>query len=203
MLRERPNVFFVETLWGERTAIYGKKPAWIDEPLVQDTLSGAEIKQLADGFSTPGSTESAQRLLRNVAALNRAGVRLGLGTDTGGVTGGGYFGLASLVELELLVKAGLTAFASDRRRDAHLGGHPRTRRARHDRDRESRRPSSCSTRIRSTTSRTRGRSPPSTSMAPKSIAARCKRDGQRCARPARLDRDQHTSSQAANRIIAA
>jgi hypothetical protein len=28
--------------------------------------------------------------------------------DTGGVTGGGYFGLASVVELELLVKAGLS-----------------------------------------------------------------------------------------------
>ena len=64
---------------------------------------------MTDGFATPGSADSAQRLLRNVAALNRAGVRLGLGTDTGGVTGGGYFGLASLVELELLVKAGLTA----------------------------------------------------------------------------------------------
>jgi imidazolonepropionase-like amidohydrolase len=64
---------------------------------------------LTDGFATPGSADSAQRLLRNVAALNRAGVRLGLGTDTGGVTGGGYFGLASLIELELLVKAGLTA----------------------------------------------------------------------------------------------
>jgi imidazolonepropionase-like amidohydrolase len=47
-------------------------------------------------------------LLRNVATLNAAGVKLGLGTDTGGVTGGQYFGLASLVELELLVKAGLT-----------------------------------------------------------------------------------------------
>jgi imidazolonepropionase-like amidohydrolase len=72
-------------------------------------LSRNEIALLADGFSTSATTDSAQRLLRNVGALNRAGVRLGLGTDTGGVTGGGYFGLASLVELELLVKAGLTA----------------------------------------------------------------------------------------------
>ena len=108
MLRERPNVFFVETLWGERNAIYGTRPAWLADPLLRGTLSDAEITSLAEGFSTSGSTASAQRLLRNVAALNRAGVRLGLGTDTGGVTGGGYFGLASLIELELLVKAGLT-----------------------------------------------------------------------------------------------
>src|SRR5437016_9348783 len=108
MLRQRPNVFFVATLWGERNAIYGTKPAWIEEPRLLGPLSKQEITLLADGFSTSGSTDSAQRLLRNVAALNHAGVRLGLGTDTGGVTGGGYFGLASLVELELLVKAGLT-----------------------------------------------------------------------------------------------
>jgi imidazolonepropionase-like amidohydrolase len=109
MLRQRPNVFFVETLWGERNAVYGTKPAWLQEPLLRGTLSEPEIAALAGGFSTSGSADSAQRLLRNVAALNRAGVRLGLGTDTGGVTGGGYFGLASLIELELLVKAGLTA----------------------------------------------------------------------------------------------
>jgi imidazolonepropionase-like amidohydrolase len=108
MLRQRPNVFFVATLWGERNAIYGGKPAWLEEPLLRGPLSKEEIALLADGFSTSGITDSAQRLLRNVAALNHAGVRLGLGTDTGGVTGGGYFGLASLVELELLVKAGLT-----------------------------------------------------------------------------------------------
>ena len=82
---------------------------WLEESLPTGTLSEPEIKLLADGFSTPGSTDSAQRLLRNVDVLNRTGVKLALGTDTGGVTGGGYFGLASLVELELLVKAGLTA----------------------------------------------------------------------------------------------
>jgi imidazolonepropionase-like amidohydrolase len=113
MLKQRRNVFFVETLWGERQAIYQGRPAWIDEPILRDTLSGEEIDQLAASFSTgskPTSLqrESARRMLRNVAALNRAGVKLGLGTDTGGVTGGQYFGLASQIELELLVKAGLT-----------------------------------------------------------------------------------------------
>ncbi|HYM24526.1 MAG TPA: amidohydrolase family protein [Vicinamibacterales bacterium] len=107
LLHERPKVFFTATLWGERNAIYGRKPDWLAEPLVRETFSEAELASLADGFST-GQTESAGRLLRNVSALNRAGVTIALGTDTGGVTGGGYFGLASLVELELLVKAGLT-----------------------------------------------------------------------------------------------
>ena len=47
--------------------------------------------------------------LRNIAKLNGAGVLLALGTDTGGVSGGQYFGLGSHIELELLVtKGGLT-----------------------------------------------------------------------------------------------
>jgi imidazolonepropionase-like amidohydrolase len=113
LLEQRPRVFFVETLWGERQAIYQERPAWVDEPILRDLLSGEEITQLAASFSTaasptPAQREGARRLLRNVATLNAAGVKLGLGTDTGGVTGGQYFGLASLVELELLVKAGLT-----------------------------------------------------------------------------------------------
>jgi len=113
LLRERPQVFFLETLWGERQAIYQGKPAWVAEPIVRDLLSGKEIIRLEDSFSTAApptaaQRESARRLLRNVATLHSAGVKLGLGTDTGGVTGGQYFGLASLVELELLVKAGLT-----------------------------------------------------------------------------------------------
>ena len=110
MLKERRNVFFTVTLWGERNAIYDGAPAWLNEPLLRGSLSSGEINQLADGFSraTPPQREAARRLLRNVATLHAAGVKVGLGTDTGGVTGGGYFGLASQIELELLVKAGLT-----------------------------------------------------------------------------------------------
>jgi imidazolonepropionase-like amidohydrolase/streptogramin lyase len=111
LLKQRPQTFFEETLWGERQAIYAGQPAWIDEPILRDSLSPEEISQLAKSFSAPLTAEqreSAQRMLRNVAALNAASVKLGLGTDTGGVTGGQYFGIASLVELELMVKAGLT-----------------------------------------------------------------------------------------------
>jgi len=108
-------VFFVETLWGERNAIYERTPPWIDEAILRDTLSAAEIRELGAAFSIAAASATAQRaredamrLLHNVATLHKAGVKLGLGTDTGGVTGGGSFGLASHIELELMVKAGLT-----------------------------------------------------------------------------------------------
>jgi imidazolonepropionase-like amidohydrolase len=121
LLKQRPQVFFQQTLWGERRTFYTAKPAWVDEPLLRDTFSPEEIRLLGDSF-TPKPNMSKQEAegeeraharaavsLRNIAKLNAAGARLALGTDTGGVTGGQYFGLGSHVELDLLVtKAGLS-----------------------------------------------------------------------------------------------
>jgi imidazolonepropionase-like amidohydrolase len=118
LLKARPNVFFVETLWGERRALYTAKPAWVDDPVLLQAFSAEDIKQLAaqlspDPKADPKAVQRAREFgatnLRNTAKLHAAGVRLGLGTDTGGVSGGEFFGLGSHVELELLVaKAGLT-----------------------------------------------------------------------------------------------
>jgi imidazolonepropionase-like amidohydrolase len=118
LLKARPSVFFVETLWGERRALYTGKPTWVDDPVLRQAFSAEDIKQLAeqltpDPKADPKAVERARALgatnLRNTAKLYAAGVRLGLGTDTGGVTGGQFFGLGSHVELELLVtRAGLT-----------------------------------------------------------------------------------------------
>jgi imidazolonepropionase-like amidohydrolase len=118
LLKARPNVFFVETLWGERRALYTAKPAWVDDPVLLQAFSAQDIKQLAEQLSPdpkadPKAVQRAREFgatnLRNTAKLYGAGVRLGLGTDTGGVSGGQFFGLGSHVELELLVtKAGLT-----------------------------------------------------------------------------------------------
>jgi imidazolonepropionase-like amidohydrolase len=117
LLKTRPNVFFQQTLWGERRAIYGSKPAWLDEPLLRETFSPREIELLGEEFSaSPANPEAAQRAramgqvnLRNTARLNAAGVTLALGTDSGGVTGGQYFGLGTHIEMEIQVtRAGLT-----------------------------------------------------------------------------------------------
>jgi hypothetical protein len=118
LLKQHPDVFFVETLWGERRALYTAKPAWVDDPALRQAFSEQDVRQLAeqltpDPSADPKAVQRGRELgatnLRNTAKLYAAGVRLGLGTDTGGVTGGQFFGLGSHVELELLVtKAGLT-----------------------------------------------------------------------------------------------
>jgi imidazolonepropionase-like amidohydrolase len=118
LVKARPNVFFLETLWGERRAIFAAKPAWVDEPALREAFSAESLKQLAEQLSPdpkadPQSVQRARAMaatnLRNTAKLYAAGARIGLGTDTGGVSGGQFFGLGSHVELELLVtKAGLT-----------------------------------------------------------------------------------------------
>jgi imidazolonepropionase-like amidohydrolase len=118
LVKARPNVFFLETLWGERRAILTARPAWVDDPALRATFSADSLRQLAEQLSPDpkadpqtvqrGRTMAATNL-RNTAKLYAAGARIGLGTDTGGVSGGQFFGLGSHVELEILVtKAGLT-----------------------------------------------------------------------------------------------
>jgi imidazolonepropionase-like amidohydrolase len=117
LLKARPNVFFEQTLWGERRAIYASRPPWLDEPVLRDTFSAKEIELLGEEFSgNSDNPQAAQRAramgqvnLRNTARLNAAGVMLAVGTDTGGVTGEQFFGLGTHIEMEIEVtRAGLT-----------------------------------------------------------------------------------------------
>jgi len=118
LLRDRPNVFFMNTLWGERRAIYDSVPAFLDEPVVREAFTADDLKELAaqltrkpdaDPAKTARARAMAEINFRNTRKLHAAGVLLGLGTDTGGNNGGQYFGLGTHVELELLVRrVGLT-----------------------------------------------------------------------------------------------
>jgi imidazolonepropionase-like amidohydrolase len=116
LLKARPNVFFEQTLWGERRAIYASRPGWVDEPLLRETFSSKEIELLGEEFSGNFESPAAQRAramgltnLRNTARLNAAGVTLAVGTDSGGVTGEQFFGLGTHIEMEVQVtRAGLT-----------------------------------------------------------------------------------------------
>jgi imidazolonepropionase-like amidohydrolase len=115
LLKARPNVFFEQTLWGERRSIYASRPAWLDEPILRETFSAREIDLLGEEFTQSDSPQATraramgQTNLRNTARLNAAGVTLAVGTDSGGVTGEQFFGLGTHVEMEIQVtRAGLT-----------------------------------------------------------------------------------------------
>ena len=114
LLKERPNVFFALTLFAPRLATYSTKPAWLDEALLSGAVSPEEVRRIGDSVAgrTPDAVVAAHeewdRLARNVAKLNAAGVRLALGTDVGGASAGGLFGWTEHVELEHMVAAGLT-----------------------------------------------------------------------------------------------
>jgi imidazolonepropionase-like amidohydrolase len=114
LLKERPRVFFTLTLFAPRLNTYTAEPPWLGDAALRDTVSPAVIEQVRETLSRrpPQSAAAAradwERIARNVAALNRAGVRLALGTDVGGQSAGGLFGWTEHVELEHMVSAGLT-----------------------------------------------------------------------------------------------
>jgi imidazolonepropionase-like amidohydrolase len=91
----------------------GTRPAWVDDPLLQDTYSRAHNQEhLADDLAhmTKEQVENARRSLerdgRNTMKLRAAGIRVVLGTDTGQIRHRiAYF---AHLELESLVAIGMT-----------------------------------------------------------------------------------------------
>jgi imidazolonepropionase-like amidohydrolase len=110
LLEQRPNIFVLLTLWSTRNEIFGRRPAWIDDPLLRETFTEEDIRALEN----PGVSEDAPAkwragiVPRGVARLKAAGVLFGLGDDAGATNGGQYFGFASHMEMASMVEAGLT-----------------------------------------------------------------------------------------------
>jgi molybdate transport system substrate-binding protein len=98
------------TLWSTRNEIFGRRPAWIDDPLLRETFTDEDIALLenpAVAADAPARWK-AGIVPRGVMALKAAGVRFGLGDDTGATNGGQYFGFGSHLEMASMVEAGLT-----------------------------------------------------------------------------------------------
>src|SRR5215471_5239961 len=118
LLKARPNVFFMLTLWAPRLASATERPAWLDEPALRETASAEQLRQFGEPFanrtsrSVAGAREEWNVLQKNVAALGKAGVKLVLGTDVGGNTGGPLLGWTEHIELENMVAAGMTPAAA-------------------------------------------------------------------------------------------
>ena len=118
LLKTRPNVFFMLTLWAPRLAALTERPSWLDDPRLTQTASADQIRQFGEAFAnrTPQSVAGARdewsNLQKNVATLGKAGVKLILGTDVGGNTGGALLGWTEHIELENMVDAGMTPAAA-------------------------------------------------------------------------------------------
>jgi len=118
LLKTRPDVFFMLTLWAPRLAAATERPVWLDDPVLRESASADQIRQFGEPFAgrTPQSVAAAREewsnLQKNVAALGKAGVKLVLGTDVGGNTGGPLLGWTEHIELENMVAAGMTPAAA-------------------------------------------------------------------------------------------
>ena len=114
LLKARPQVFFMLTLWAPRLAAATERPAWLADPALRESASADQVRQFGEPFAgrTPQSVAAAREewsnLQKNVVALGSAGVKLVLGTDVGGNTGGPLFGWTEHMELENMVAAGMT-----------------------------------------------------------------------------------------------
>jgi len=118
LLKARPNVFFMLTLWAPRLAVMTAPPSWLGDPRLKETASADQIAQFGAAFAnrTPQSVAGAREewsvLRKNVETLGRAGVKLVLGTDVGGNTGGPLVGWTEHMELDNMVAAGMTPAAA-------------------------------------------------------------------------------------------
>ncbi len=113
---KRRNTCVVPTLMREvSTFVYETTPDWFSDPLFLAHPDQAQVPGLKDPARQEAmrKSTSAQRYKvalqvasRNVKTLHDAGVRVAMGTDTG--PAGRFQGYFELMELELMVKAGLT-----------------------------------------------------------------------------------------------
>jgi imidazolonepropionase-like amidohydrolase len=110
------NVFYVSTLIRDHSLIaYANAPAFLDDPFLIRWGDPEAIKALKDpaygakaraDVNFPKLAPSYQTAMLNFKKLYDAGVRLALGADTG--PPGRFYGYFEHLELEQMVKAGLT-----------------------------------------------------------------------------------------------
>src|SRR5437016_10275259 len=113
LLKAHPGVFVTPNLGITSRAMESGRPAWLDDPLLHETIPPSEIKRLETQFAnrTPAqlaNTRASWDLqVRNLSKMRDAGVKIVLGSDSAGDPGR-TMGWHAIWELDALVKAGMT-----------------------------------------------------------------------------------------------
>ena len=112
LLRQHPGVFVTPNLGITSRAMEPGRPAWLDDPLLHETIPASEIRRLENQFSNRrpdqlATTRSSWELqVRNLAKMRAAGARVVLGSDSAGDPSR-TMGWHAIWELDALAKAGM------------------------------------------------------------------------------------------------
>jgi imidazolonepropionase-like amidohydrolase len=115
-LKQR-NVSVISTLAREESMfVYGDSPAWLDDPFFRKGLRGEQAAKLAQKEAEQAKDPQRERLKKaleidkiNIKKMVDAGVRVALGTDSGGALDRFFIqGFAEHRQMQLMVEAGLT-----------------------------------------------------------------------------------------------
>src|SRR3989442_2471254 len=113
LLRAHPGVFVTPNLGVTSRAMDAGRPAWLDDPLLHETIPPGEIKRLENQFSNrkPEALANTRRSwdlqVHNLAKMREAGAKVVLGSDSAGDPGR-TMGWHAIWELDALAKAGMT-----------------------------------------------------------------------------------------------
>jgi len=112
MMRTR-RVFVTPNLSTSEANTYTRKPAWLDDPSLAETVSADAIEKVANGYAAraaagprDAAVASYVNQQRSLEKLSTAGVPIALGDDTG--IENTFPGYGEHHEMELMVAAGMT-----------------------------------------------------------------------------------------------
>jgi imidazolonepropionase-like amidohydrolase len=113
LLKQHPGVFFTPNLGVTSRAIEPGRPAWLDDPLLHETIPPAQIQRLVNQFSNrkPEALANTQKSwdlqVRNLTKLRAAGVRIVFGSDSAGDPSR-TIGWHAIWEVDSMARAGMT-----------------------------------------------------------------------------------------------
>jgi imidazolonepropionase-like amidohydrolase len=113
LLRQHPGVFVTPNLGITSRSMDAGRPAWLDDPLLHETIPPGEIKRLETQFANRrpdqlANTRASWDLqVRNLSKMRSAGARIVLGSDSAGDPSR-TMGWHAIWEVDALAKAGMT-----------------------------------------------------------------------------------------------
>jgi imidazolonepropionase-like amidohydrolase len=113
LLRQHPGMFVTPNLGITSRGLDSGRPAWLDDPLLHETIPPGEIRRLENQFTNRKPEQLANTRAswdlqtRNLAKMRAAGVRVVLGSDSAGDPSR-TIGWHAIREVDALGKAGMT-----------------------------------------------------------------------------------------------